>query len=116
MLTLTGFICQGYMKRNEIVNYPVQGVAFHCLLWSLIRLQKELKKRKMKTLIIGQIHDSMLNDVPDEELDEFLPLAQYIMVDELLKAWKWINVPIEIEAEVTPIEGNWYQKREKKIA
>lgn len=116
MKTLTGFICQGWMKRNEIINYPVQGSAFHCLLWSLIRLQKELKKARMKSLVIGQIHDSVLGDVPDEELDDFLSLARWVMVDELKDAWKWITAPIEIEAEATPIGGNWYQKKEWKIA
>ena len=107
---LSGFICQGLMSRNEIINYPVQGTAFHCLLRSLIRLKKEIKKRKMKTLVVGQIHDSIVSDVPKEELDDFLALAWKVMVDDLLDAWDWIIVPIEIEAEVTPVDGNWYQK------
>ena len=115
MIGKTGFIYQGMSKRNEIINYPVQGAAFHLLLWSLIRIQKELKKQKMKSLIVGQIHDSLLTDVPDEELDDFLALADNIMVDEMLKAHKWVNVPIEIEAEVTPVDGSWYEKEEMKI-
>jgi len=115
MLTKTGFICQGYMKRNEIINYPVQGSAFHCLLWSLIRLNKELKKRKMKTLLVGQIHDSILADVPEEELDEFLILANNVMTKQLMKSWKWINVPLEVEAEVCPIGGSWFDKKEMQI-
>lgn len=115
MITKTGFICQGLESKNKIINYPVQGSAFHCLLRSLIRLQEELKNKKMSTLIIGQIHDSIVADVPDDELQEFLQLAHYIMVDELKKKWKWINVPIEIEAEVTPVNGNWHQKKEMKI-
>jgi len=116
MKTKTGFICQGYMKRNEIINYPVQGSAFHCLLWSLIQLVlKELRKRHMKTLIVGQIHDSIVADVPHEELDDFLALANYVMTKKLTRRWKWINVPLEIEAEVTPVDGNWSQKKEVEI-
>jgi len=115
MLTKTGFICQGWLKRNEIFNYPVQGAAFHCLLRSLIHLQRKLKKYKMKSLIIGQIHDSLVSDVPDEELDDFLGLSREVMVDDLKDDWDWINVPIEIEAEVTPVDGNWFQKEEMKI-
>lgn len=110
MLTKTGFICQGWMKKNEIINYPVQGSAFHCLLWALIQLQKELNKRKMRSLIVGQIHDSLINDVPKEELTDFLGLAHEVMVPRLLEAWKWINVPLETEAEVTPVGGSWFQK------
>ena len=29
---LTGFRCSGVMSRNDCINYPVQGAAFHCLL------------------------------------------------------------------------------------
>ena len=30
--TLTGFRISGYMKKNDVINYPVQGTAFHWLL------------------------------------------------------------------------------------
>jgi len=115
MRMLTGFICQGYLKRNEIINYAVQGSAFHCLLWSLIRLQRKLDKHRMKALIIGQIHDSIVSDVPDEELNDFLELSREVMVDDLKDAWDWIITPINIEAEVTPVDGNWFQKAEMTI-
>ncbi len=115
--TLTGFVCQGHMKRNEVINYPVQGSAFHCLLWSLIRIvRRELKRRKMKTLIVGQIHDSIVADVPDEEMDEYLALCQRVMVDELRKHWPWIIVPLEIEAEATAIDEPWSKKVKVTIA
>jgi len=114
--TKTGFICQGFMKRNEIINYPVQGSAFHCLLWSLTKLVlEELPRRKMKTLIVGQIHDSIVADVPAEELNDFLQLANQVMTVDLLQEWKWINIPLEIEADVTPINGCWFDKKEMKI-
>lgn len=115
-LTKTGFICQGYMKKNEVINYAVQGSAFHCLLQALIwMVQTEIKKAGMKALVVGQIHDSIVSDVPDEEVDDYLALAQDIMTNRLKEAWEWICVPLEIEAEVTPIEGNWFEKKERKI-
>lgn len=107
--TLTGFWIEGVMKRNDVINYPVQGSAFHCLLWSLIRLQRELRRRKMRALIVGQIHDSIVADVPAEELDDFLILAKRIMTKEIRKHWKWIIVPLDIEAEVA--ESNWFEKK-----
>ena len=66
-------------------------------------------------MIVGQIHDSIVADVPDEELDEFLALAYQVMVVDLKNAWSWIITPIEIEAEVTPVDGNWYQKEKWEI-
>ncbi len=116
MATKTGFVCQGWMKRNECINYAIQGSAFHCLLWSLSRMVlKELKRRKMKSLIVGQIHDSMVADVVPEELDEFLYLINRVMTVLLRRAWPWIIVPLEIEAEVSPVGGTWADKKEMAI-
>ena len=113
--SLTGFTYQGFYIRNEVINYAVQGSAFHCLLWSLTRLQKELRKRKMKTLLIGQIHDSILADVPVNEMQRFLKLAKWVMVHQLKKEWKWITTPLDIEAEVCPLGTSWADKKEMKI-
>ena len=113
--TLTGFRIDGVFSRNDVINYPVQGSAFHCLLWSLIRLNKWLNKNKMKTLIVGQIHDSIVADVHTDELDSYLSKAKTIMTQTLPEEWKWIEVPLEVEAEITPINGTWYEKKEQEI-
>lgn len=110
---LTGFVCRGVYKRNDVINYPIQGTAFHFLLWSLIRLQKEIRRRKMKAKIIVQIHDSILVDLPPGEVEDFLQLAWRIMVVELRKEWDWINVPLEIEAQIA--RENWYEKEDIEI-
>ncbi len=107
--TLTGFRIAGHYRRNEVINYPVQGSAFHWLLWSLIQIQRQLKKRRMKTLIIGQIHDSILADVPEKEVNDYIALASQIMTRSIRRHWKWIIVPLDIEVEVS--SETWYDKR-----
>jgi DNA polymerase-1 len=107
---LTGFTVSDIMKRNEVINYPVQGVAFHCLLWSLIRIQKLLKKYQMRSLIIGQIHDSIVADVIHKELKTYLELVNQVMTVDIKKHWKWIITPLEIEAEVAPVGKSWFEK------
>ena len=69
--------------------------------------------RKWKTKIVGQIHDSIVADVHKSELKDFLHLCRRIMIDDLRKEWKWIIVPLEIEAEVG--ETNWFDKKEVDI-
>jgi len=108
----TGFRRGGYLRKNQITNTPVQGSAFHCLLWSLIELNKELKKKQFKTKIIGQIHDSIVLDVIPEEAKEVSNLAREIMTVRLRQAWDWITVPLDIEIEMTPIDGAWLEKKE----
>lgn len=109
---LTGFKCQGLMKRNEVINYPVQGAAFHCLLWSLIHLNKVFKKLQMKSMIVGQIHDSLILDVHLEEYNKVINLAHQIMTEEIRKVWDWIIVPLDIEVEVSVMNRSWYGKKE----
>lgn len=115
--SLTGFTYRGYMERNDAVNYPIQGSAFHCLLWTLTRIVNvELKRRNMKSLVVGQIHDSAVGDVVPSELDEYLALWEDTMVVQLPKHWPWIIVPMQIDAEVAPVGATWADKKKYKIA
>lgn len=109
--TYTGFRCSGMMDRKQTSNYPVQGSAFHCLLWCLIQIQKKLNKYKMKTVLIGQIHDSVISDIAKGELKDYLEIAYEIMTKALRKHWSWIIVPIEAECEVAPMGESWHKKQ-----
>lgn len=108
--SVTGFSYWGIFKRNEVINYPIQGSAFHCLLYSLILLQKRIQKAGLKTKIVGQIHDSIVADVPENEVSQYAEIAKEIMTQTLLKKWPWIIVPLEIEAEVAPVNQSWFRK------
>ena len=109
----TGFVCQGIYSRNETINYAVQGAAFHCLLWSLTQLVKEFRLRELESLVVGQIHDSVILDVPEKELEEVLRLARDIMCERLREHWPWIITPLEIEAEGS--RKNWFEKQDLEI-
>ena len=108
--TKTGFTISGEIKRNDVINYPVQGAAFHCLLWCVIQLQDYLEGRK--SIIVGQIHDSIVLDVHPKELQDLLNHMDYLMCRKLQNTWKWINVPLETEVEVADIDTTWYDKKE----
>lgn len=108
----TGFVYQGHYRRNEVVNLPIQGAAFHCTLLSLIKLVKRMAK--MQSKIVGQIHDSIIIDVHRTELAAVLDLVQTVMCDEVCRIWKWIIVPLAIEIEGA--DRNWAQKSEIRIA
>lgn len=109
----TGFFCHGPMSKNQVMNYHIQGPAFHCLLWSLTTLVRELKQQRMGAKIIGQIHDSIIADVPLPEVNRYLKLAQEITTTRLREHWDWITVPFEVEAEIA--YTNWYEKKEIAI-
>ena len=79
-----------------------------------IAVQKLLRKYKMKTIIIGQIHDSIIADVYKGELKDYLHMSKKVMTEDIRKHWKWINVPLEIEAEVCDIDQSWNEKKKYK--
>lgn len=106
---LTGFEITGLYKRNEVINSPIQGSAFHCLLWSLIQIIKQIKRRKMKTKVVGQVHDSICLDCPINELEDIITLCTQVMTKDLLNEWDWLIVPMEVEVKTG---DNWYEMKE----
>lgn len=107
---LSGFQVSGLLNRKHCINYPIQGTAFHCLLWCLIRLQELLDRYHMKAMLVGQIHDDAVGDVPERELKDYVEIAQQVITIDLKKHWPWITTPMRVETEVTPVGGTWYQK------
>lgn len=105
---VTGFTCSGLYTKNQVINYPVQGPAFHCLLWSMVRLNAEMKRRRMRSVIIGQIHDSIVADVHRAELHDYVELATQIATVDISRAWRWITTPLAIEVEHS--STNWFEK------
>jgi DNA polymerase I-like protein with 3'-5' exonuclease and polymerase domains len=101
----------GYLGRNKIINSPIQGSAFHCLLWSLIELNKIRKKDKWRTKIIGQIHDNIVDDLFPEEESHVLETSERVTCRDIREQHDWIIVPLEVEFEITEIDGSWYTKK-----
>jgi DNA polymerase-1 len=108
---LTGFRCQGVMSRNDAINYPVQGAAFHCLLWSFIELDKFLRWNGYQSRIIGQIHDAIVLDVYPPELEELVQVIKNITTVQLPQIWEWIIVPLEVDFEICDVDASWADKK-----
>ena len=120
----SGFRCGGIFTRNMVTNMPAQGSSAHCLLWSFCQLSDFINKRgaysgregyRLETKIGGQIHDSILLDIPEKELNYILYNANKIMTQDLREHFKWITVPMEIEADVSPIGKSWLEKEPYQI-
>lgn len=108
----TGFIYRAIMGKNDSTNYGTQGAAFHCLLWSFTQLNERLKREGWRSYLMGQIHDSLEVAIHPDEINELLPVIRGVMVDDLMKRFKWINVPMEIECELSPLGQSWYELKQ----
>lgn len=105
----TGFCCSGVMSRNDVINYPVQGSAFHCNLWAFTKLDNYIQENKMDSKIIGQIHDSIVMDVHPDELSQICEIIKRITCKDLPKAWSWINVPLDVEIDIGGVDASWVE-------
>jgi uracil-DNA glycosylase family 4 len=111
---LFGFRCSGWLTRNDVVNYPVQGTAFHCLMWAINRINKEMKRRRMLSKMNGQIHDCCLTDCFPPEQHNLMELSSRIATVEIREELKWLNVPLLIEWEQTEVNKSWATKEETR--
>jgi len=107
-----GFRRGGYLVKNKILNTPIQGTAFHCLLWTLKEVDKISIEENWRTKLICHIHDSLLSDLYPPETEYILRTIKRVGTVDIREKYKWIIVPLLIEAEITPIDGSWYDKKE----
>ena len=98
------------MGKNDVTNYPAQGSAFHCLLFSFIEIDKVMQKEKWDSHLIGQIHDSCILDVYPEELKHVTKTINQITTKLLPETWKWIITPMIVEMEIAPVDEPWANK------
>ena len=112
----TGFVCRGLYKRNEVINYPVQGSSFHGLLWVLIRLQRWLAVNKMRSRIILQVYDSLLIDAHPAERDAIIAEVRRLFSEVLPTVWRWIVSPRRFDAALCPVEGSGHEKSDYAVS
>jgi DNA polymerase-1 len=112
---LTGFRCSGVMTRKDVINYPVQGAAFHCLLWSLIQIDRIQQQEGWDSRIIGQIHDELVIDLNPDELNHVATVCARVTCEDLPNHWDWIIVPLDVEMELAPVDTSWADVKEFKL-
>ena len=109
---MTGFVCRGIYSYNNLMNTPIQGPSFHLMLWSLIEANSWLKLNLPRSMVIGQIHDSMYLDVHEDDLQDVLNQVKAIMTVDVRSHWDWVVTPLEVEVDASA--ENWFAKKPMK--
>jgi len=111
--TYLGFRYRGYMTRNEVTNYPIQGTAFHILAWLMNRMQEFIERENLNSGIMCHIHDALPHDVDPYELGKIIENMDYIGTVKAREVFPWIVVPLKLDYEITGIDESWYDKKKK---
>ena len=83
------------------INMPIQGTAAEMIKLAMIRIDKDLKENNLKSKLILQIHDELLLEVHNNEIDYVTE-----MVVKHMKNAMDLDVPIEIDCGVG---SSWYE-------
>jgi DNA polymerase I len=89
---------RGFAERNAI-NAPIQGTAADIIKIAMVNIQAWLKKNKMKTKMIMQVHDELVFDVHRDEVEKVKENVIHLMKHAVA-----LEVPMEVEVGVA---DNW---------
>ena len=93
-----------YMIRQQgeriALNTPIQGTSADIIKKAMIEIDRELINRNLKTKMIIQVHDELIFDVPNDEIEIVKK-----MVTELMENTCKLEVPLRVEIDYG---DNWY--------
>jgi DNA polymerase-1 len=83
------------------MNSPIQGTAADMIKVAMIEVDREIRRRNLESKMILQIHDELVFEVPEDEIEEVSLLAKEAMSKALS-----LNLPVVVEMGVG---ANWYE-------
>ena len=87
-------------NHRRAVNYSVQSPGSDLVTDSIVRIYRNMKKRGMKTILIGSVHDSILFDIYPGELPMVVKLVKHACEVENMRMYSWIKCPIVVDATI----------------
>jgi DNA polymerase-1 len=90
-------------NERAAVNARLQGTAADIIRRAMIRMETALAKKKLSAQMLLQVHDELVFEVPDNEVEKTLPVVTSVMVDAPMPALS-LSVPLQVEAHAA---DNW---------
>jgi DNA polymerase-1 len=92
------FAQRGFAERTA-VNTPLQGTAADLIKVAMIKIDAALQEQKLKSRMTLQVHDELVFEVPEKEVE-----IMQALVREKMEKVHDLAVPLLVEMEVGP---NW---------
>ncbi|MEQ8780206.1 MAG: DNA polymerase I [Roseibium album] len=89
--------------ERAAINAPIQGSAADILRRAMVRMEERLSDAKLDAQMLLQVHDELIFEVPDAQVDATLPVIRNVMENACDPALK-LTVPLQVDARAA---GNW---------
>ncbi|MGE0524095.1 MAG: DNA polymerase I [Variibacter sp.] len=90
-------------NERAAINARLQGSAADIIRRAMIRIGPALEKAKLSARMLLQVHDELIFEVPDAEVEKTLPIVAKIMAEAPMPALS-LQVPLQVEARAA---DNW---------
>jgi DNA polymerase-1 len=87
--------------EREAINMPIQGTAADIIKIAMIRLHRALREKGLSARMLLQVHDELVLEAPDAEVDAVVPLVRQVMANAFELA-----APLKVDVEVGQ---NWLE-------
>lgn len=83
------------------INMPIQGTAADIIKLAMIEIHHELQERRLETMMILQVHDELVFEVPESEMD----IVKKLVTEKMMNAYD-LKVPLKVDLGVG---DNWLE-------
>lgn len=91
---------RSYAERNAI-NYPIQGSAADIIKVAMVNIDRRLREENLQARMLLQVHDELVFEVPEEELEAVQKLVRVEMENAVP-----LDLPLKVDIGVG---RNWAQ-------
>ena len=95
--------CRLKLYHNRPSQREIQGSAADILKMAMIELDREMRERKFKANLLLQVHDELIFEVPQDELESLQSLVEEVMENAVS-----LKVPLRADSNVG---DNWFEAK-----
>ena len=90
-------------NERAAINAPLQGSAADIIRRAMARMDDAVAKAGLSARMLLQVHDELVFEAPDDEIEATLPVVAKVMVEAPEPALK-LHVPLQVDARAA---HNW---------
>ena len=90
-------------NERAAINAPIQGSASDIIRRAMVRMDEALMRAKLNAQMLLQVHDELVFEVPETEIEQTIAVVRQVMVDAPHPAIQ-LKVPLQVDARAA---NNW---------